>query len=384
MNNVEGALFISASSISAYTIVLMLNGGAPKRRIPRYFLLYLLLETLGFLLEILVHSPTSSYHLLALGLFMGSTYLIGPCVWLFAQEVCNRKANLSSIGRSHRVVIVLGFLLVMPLMYATNINDIPALSGREFSDEYWFMTHSLMLLCVLLFMFQAPYYLRKSYGLFIGHISKPKSLLGPVDDGKLNALRIVIFVFAVSWLAAVLRTTHCMTLGPPSTVSLMISFTEVVVTVLALTYILKSKLGEPDQKERESETPVASKYSRSPINEGIRERIKTKLVHVMESEQVFRNNELTLRTLCDQLGETSHYVSRVINQDFDTNFFDMVNRYRIEYAKGAMRECPRKTILEIAEMSGFNSKSTFNSAFKKHVHHTPSQYRSLSLKDTHS
>jgi AraC-like DNA-binding protein len=65
----------------------------------------------------------------------------------------------------------------------------------------------------------------------------------------------------------------------------------------------------------------------------------------------------------------------VINQDLGGNFYEWVNGHRIEAAKRALLEQPETSVLEISEQVGFNSKSTFNAAFRRLAGITPSQWR---------
>ena len=73
----------------------------------------------------------------------------------------------------------------------------------------------------------------------------------------------------------------------------------------------------------------------------------------------------------------SYYLSRIINERFGASFNDFVNEYRIKEAKSALRDPGQaeRTILDIMYGSGFYSKSTFNTAFKKFTGVTPSKYR---------
>ena len=70
-----------------------------------------------------------------------------------------------------------------------------------------------------------------------------------------------------------------------------------------------------------------------------------------------------------------HYVSQVINQDLGSNFYELVNQRRIERAMQLLMEPPNRTILEIALSVGYNSKSTFNTAFRRQTGVTPTEYR---------
>jgi len=74
-----------------------------------------------------------------------------------------------------------------------------------------------------------------------------------------------------------------------------------------------------------------------------------------------------------------YHLSQVINTCFNQNFFDFINSYRIKDSRRLLSEQDpdKKTIIEILYETGFNSKSVFNTAFKKHTGMTPSQFRKL-------
>lgn len=87
--------------------------------------------------------------------------------------------------------------------------------------------------------------------------------------------------------------------------------------------------------------------------------------------------KLTLKMLAQTLSASERAVSQVINNHMAENFYDLINTYRIEAAKGLLQssEASSLTILEILYEVGFNSKSSFNTQFKKKTGLTPSQFR---------
>jgi len=97
----------------------------------------------------------------------------------------------------------------------------------------------------------------------------------------------------------------------------------------------------------------------------------------MAKEKPYLDPEINMNDFADQLSIPSSYVSQIINERLQSNFMDFINKYRIEEAKERLVDDSFKhyTIVTIAYDSGFNSKTTFYSAFKKHVGSTPSQYR---------
>jgi AraC-like DNA-binding protein len=84
---------------------------------------------------------------------------------------------------------------------------------------------------------------------------------------------------------------------------------------------------------------------------------------------------LSLRALSATLNESPHYVSQVISQDLETSFHELLNSHRIREAQRLLREAPEETVLSVAMNVGFNSKSAFNSAFRRVTGMTPSAYR---------
>lgn len=124
------------------------------------------------------------------------------------------------------------------------------------------------------------------------------------------------------------------------------------------------------------------KYKKSAVTEEMSARILKRLTETMQEEKPYLNNTLTLPDLAEMVRTAPNYLSQVINEQLQMNFFDYVNSYRIETAKNLIiNPLPHTlTILDIAMESAFNSKSAFYSAFKKQVGITPAAFKkSLSL-----
>ncbi|MEQ9265451.1 MAG: helix-turn-helix transcriptional regulator [Balneolaceae bacterium] len=118
---------------------------------------------------------------------------------------------------------------------------------------------------------------------------------------------------------------------------------------------------------------------KAPINEIEEiEELKEKVHKCMMEETPFLNPKLSLEELANLTGIKRHLLSRVINTGFKQNFSDYVNSYRInEFKKLVQREDKKDfTILAIALEAGFNSKTTFNTTFKKLTGGTPNEFAS--------
>ncbi len=102
-----------------------------------------------------------------------------------------------------------------------------------------------------------------------------------------------------------------------------------------------------------------------------------KLTSIMEEEKPYLNFELTLQKLAIQTDIPERDLSLLINHHLNKHFFDFINEYRINDAKALLNDPTKKelTVLEILYEVGFNSKSSFYTAFKKVTNQTPSVYR---------
>jgi AraC-like DNA-binding protein len=103
----------------------------------------------------------------------------------------------------------------------------------------------------------------------------------------------------------------------------------------------------------------------------------TKLKNYMAAEKPFLDPSITIQNISDHIGIPTRELSVLINHKLGQHFYDFVNTYRIEYAMDILKDATKTkvTILEILYEVGFNSKSSFNTAFKKHTGNTPTIYR---------
>ena len=103
---------------------------------------------------------------------------------------------------------------------------------------------------------------------------------------------------------------------------------------------------------------------------------KNKIETLIQEDALFINPELTLSDVAKKLETNVSIISKTINQGFQMNFNDFINKYRIEEVKKAFDkgEHKKSTLLGIAFDCGFNSKATFNRAFKKNTGFSPKEY----------
>ena len=105
--------------------------------------------------------------------------------------------------------------------------------------------------------------------------------------------------------------------------------------------------------------------------------IVSRIMETMQKEKLYQETELTLQNLADRIKFPPYQVSQAINEGMHKNFYDLVNGYRVDEAKRLLLDVKNRnyTILSVGFEAGFNSKTTFNTVFKKFTGLTPTEYR---------
>jgi AraC-like DNA-binding protein len=346
----------------------------------RYLLALLGLTALNFAFEWLMANPSTPAKPLWLTLVMAMAFFLGPCLWLYARSIDEpAPPRLRDFPRSHRVVLGVGLLLLLPLLERTHLGtDFPP-AGHVPDPVHSLWVHGTMLAAILVFSLQAGWYLRGSVMILKRHSRVAKALVSDLEDRELNALRLMILVVGAHWVVGIARALHCLILGKDAGFIVLFAISEVMITLWAMIQLMRSTVSvQVDDRKLANELavePLESKYARSALDAPARARIRRKLDEAWSTQRLHLDSQLTLRLLCERLRENPHYVSQVINQDLGTSFYDLVNRQRIRDAMESLLRQPERPVMEIALEVGFNSKSTFNAAFREHAGSTPTHFR---------
>jgi YesN/AraC family two-component response regulator len=126
----------------------------------------------------------------------------------------------------------------------------------------------------------------------------------------------------------------------------------------------------------DTESTNAKKYQKSPLKAGEMNAYLQKLETYLQEEQPYLEPDLNLRQLADRINLHPNYLSQLLNERRGQNFNEYINSYRLETFKEKVADPANRnlTILALAYDSGFNSKTVFNTFFKKSMGMTPKQY----------
>ncbi|HOO71555.1 MAG TPA: helix-turn-helix domain-containing protein [Spirochaetota bacterium] len=124
---------------------------------------------------------------------------------------------------------------------------------------------------------------------------------------------------------------------------------------------------------------AVKKKGRSPISGIETEQVNGQLMKLMTDEKIYSEEDITLQDLADELSLTIHQLSHLINENYNMNFNNFINSFRVEEAMKMLVEESSRSIISIAHEVGFSSKSAFYAAFARFTGMTPTQYRKENL-----
>ena len=118
----------------------------------------------------------------------------------------------------------------------------------------------------------------------------------------------------------------------------------------------------------------APAYARARLAEDDAAAVEARIRSAMTEQRLYQRPGLTLAELADEVAATPHEVSQVLSTRLERNFYTFINEHRIEHVKTALTTTDRP-VLDLAFEAGFQSKSTFNTAFRKATGTTPREFR---------
>lgn len=390
-------LDIIASALSAgmclFAAALLFSGDPPWRGRARGLAMFLLVNGIGSLHQIMLASGAhrSAPHLI--GITWPLAMLQGPAIYAYVQAMTHPVAVPFTVRRFIALgwPVLLGVVLVTPFW----LLDGPAKVAFMARGEAGLLSeHDLPALGVLGLIggvfAVALIYMVVAFRLLVRHMRRVRDLFSNIEDKSLSWMRWVLLILSTTWLWGVVKSgSDVLGIAPV--------WQQVVASVLELGWVgalayfgvrqfpvfdvrpvhvpaVHVPAAQAPPAQEQAVEPPEPKYSRSALDAERMDRIAEKLQRAMVEQRLYADASLSLRSLSDALGVSENYISQTLNDRLGKNFFDFVNAARIEEAKRILREGGR-TVLDTAMEVGFNSRSTFNAAFRKHTGSTPSEFR---------
>lgn len=290
-------------------------------------------------------------------------FLFGPVIFLYIRVALSRELRLGKKELLHLIPFVICAAYFLPLYLQSGEEKLDYLmQAFQNYPSKELRIKSLLLLC------QAFPYLILSLLIFTRHVRKTK---GSPSQNKFNLLWLRTFIVMIVMTTGAGLFRLLFTFHEETILLIPISFS---IMVYVAGYMA---LKHPEALTGMDESTLLKKYEKSNLTPERAESYLKRLLQTMESERPFLDGDLTLQKLAERLSIPVNHLSQIINEQLSQNFVDFVNAYRVKEAQRLLLDPSKRhyTVLAIAEEVGFNSKSAFNVAFKKHASMTPTEFR---------
>lgn len=366
----DSVLVLTAFLLIILTIVLLVqkNINILSRNLLVAFLLskaFLNIRWLVFNFRIIKYADFTFFYFISKSGF----FLLAPLLFLYVKSLCQKNFQLKKIDLLH--LIPFSLILVFESITATLLLSESAATNTIFyaifvtnQGKIFWTSNLIQILLYIITMLRMPQ--------FFG--TKTKDLYSPAETKNLKWLKSLLLLLVFHWIfitsQAVLITLN---ISNRTLLSLLSLYSIVIFLVFATILVFKGlKLSKIFSVIEEK-----SKYANSPLPDNIIKKYANDLSDYMKNHKPYLISSLTLNDLSENLSIPSWQLSQIINEHFQQNFFNYINSHRIEEAKRLLSDSNNghRTVLEILYEVGFNSKSAFNIAFKKHTGITPSQFK---------
>ncbi len=343
--------------------VAILRSKGPNRianRILATLILTISFVLLGSLMNVNDRALVQRYPFLIFLLDM-PLFAFGPLIFLYVSKLLTTDGTSNRAWKLHFLPAFLHQFHLLRYMLEPNQQTLERLATRDFPVAPFVITFAAL---------QIAYYLIQSakiLGKFRTEVENERS-----DQPVLNYLSVFLLAMGACWFAWFLSGLVFIF---PSVSLFQFLKPDVAWILMAMTTALLAFYAMAE-KEALAISLETKKYENSSLSTSQQDALSDRLCEWMRTQKPHLEPKLSLHTLARQLEIPSKDLSRVINETHAMNFFDFVNRHRIdEFKRLATRErLENETILGIAFEAGFNSKSTFNHSFKKLTGLTPAQF----------
>lgn len=316
------------------------------------------------------------------------TLLIGPLLYFYVRSF---KERITWQKAWPHLVLFVVYLFIASWFYTTVASKYPP--SDKVPPEI--TRHPLTVIPVIIRLLQRLVYYFFARKELLSYQRSIRHLFSDISRINLNWIRWLINGYLV-WVIATM-ICYTLILNFPDQFSLWVLSLGTLVTIYiymaAWSGISQPSLWQVQNKvnkeEVEAEMLEADKIA-EPVNHHEKPRaaktglsddktreMVARIIAAMEAEKLYKETELTLRDLAHKLEYPAYQVSQGLNEGLGKNFYDLVNGYRVEEAKRLLADpkTTNYTILAVGFEAGFNSKTTFNTVFKKMTGLTPTDFR---------
>lgn len=310
-------------------------------------------------------------------IFLSSFFFLQlPAFYLYVLSVCYSDFKLKPKHLAHSIPFLTANLILLPRFYTVNrASKIKFLEKISSMPEVQF-NHILVHVQIAVYIIAAFMILRKAKKIYLENYA----------GASMESLKWLFqFTLALSVFFTIALFKNIFKFSEQPNISGLLKIGLLLFELIIIFWYLYKALNNPslfrniDSKLKLVEDIISEEKSSSSsaVNEKEYNAALLKLKQYMIDEKPFLNPSLTIQDISVAIDIPVRDLSLLINHKLEQHFYDFVNTYRIENAMNILKDASKSkvTVLEILYDVGFNSKSSFNTAFKKYTGYTPTEYR---------
>jgi AraC-like DNA-binding protein len=294
-------------------------------------------------------------------------FLISPLIFLYIKALISRKSSFGKRTLWHFVPALACLAYYLPFYFRSREGKLAYMVAayQNYPPLEWRIRSTILFI-------QSIIYLSLIIYLIATHSRRLERQPSEIEKSNLFWAKSFLLVVLLSWGVGTLRFFFAYDARAWTMLLVPLCLSIWMYVMGYMTLRQPETVVGADEEE-----PPSKKYERSTLTPERGEEYLKRILEIMEKQKPYREGDLTLQKLAREMSISPHHLSQIINERLNQNFFDFVNTHRIEEAKRMLVDPGKKhySILAIAEEVGFNSKSAFNTAFRKHANMTPSEFR---------
>ncbi|SFF24054.1 helix-turn-helix domain-containing protein [Flavobacterium xueshanense] len=300
-----------------------------------------------------------------------------PLFYLYVLSVCYSDFKLKWKHLLHLLPIILVNLVFLPRLYLASDADMKLLSGDLEHMPEIYLIQILIEFQYVFYIVSAFLILKKYREIYLENYTNPST-------STYKYLFQMTTVFLIAHCLVALK--NVLRYSDYRQIFLWLNVVVGSVALFITCWLVMKALNHPElfrginskiQLTKDILPEVEEKTESKKVQDDAISSQISRLKQYMAEREPFLDPSLTIQELANQIDIPVRDLSVLINHHMDQHFFDFVNEYRIQKAMGILKDQSRSqlTVLEILYEVGFNSKSSFNTSFKKHTNLTPTAYR---------
>ena len=296
--------------------------------------------------------------------------IMGPLIYFYCKSVVFKDYKLNRKSVIHFLPFLVMTLFVIYNFVVTPM-DIQQQAMKEVNEFKLSLWQALIVV---------PFYIHMLIYLFLSaRVVKLYDEVISAEYSDLTAINIDWLKFLFRAFLSIILISISLSIIPYTSLRALSHIVLIVFIILVFFMINKvifKALKQPAIFSGISENQVSRKYINSNLSEEEKSDYTKAIQNLMTTSAPYLEAGLSLKKLSEMLEMKPRVISQIINEKMKMSFHDFINTQRIGHAKKLIITADSKvTFLEILYQSGFNSKSSFNTAFKKVTGLTPKEFR---------